>query len=223
MASSKLHPSPHLNISNNSTVLNTSTTVKTIAPLNPNATLQQALSILHNNEKMLSLNPILKSHKLLPESSSVAFFKNVPDEYKPPATGDFDGVIPVYEIVEGMESGTAEGEGQSGSWRGGWASRFIPDTITYESSIQPMDTGMVSITHAPMGVHSYTTWMVREATEEEGGKGLVLDKTGMVTSNRMLMGFIKTTLQESHDKLSTDFVAALDREIAGQKDIEKVT
>jgi hypothetical protein len=172
---------------------------------------------------MLALNPIIKSHKLLPEASSTAFFSRVPDEHKPPATGDYSGPIPVYEIVEAMESGTAEGEAQSGSWRGGWASRFIPDTITYESSIQSTESGMVSITHAPMGVNSVTTWVVREATEEEGGKGLVLEKTGKVTSNRMLMGFIKTTLQESYEKLDRDFVAALEREVAGQQEIEKVT
>jgi hypothetical protein len=196
--------------------------VKTITPL-PNATLQQALAVLHSDEKMLSLNPILKSHKLLPDSSSEAFFARVPDEHKPPATGAYSGVIPVYEIVEAMESGTAEGEAQSGSWRGGWASRFIPDTITYESSIQSTQDGMVSITHAPMGVNSVTTWMVRQATEVEGGKGLVLEKTGKVTSNRMLMTFIKTTLQESYEKLDRDFVAALEREIAGERDVEKVT
>ena len=74
-----------------------------------------------------------------------------------------------------------------------------------------------------MGVNSVTTWVVREATEEEGGKGLVLEKTGKVTSNRMLMGFIKTTLQESYEKLDRDFVAALEREVAGQQEIEKVT
>ena len=171
---------------------------------------------------MLALNPILKSHKLLPEESSTAFFSRVPDEQKPPATGNFEGVIPVFEIVEAMESGTAEGEAQSGSWRGGWASRFIPDTITYESSIQNTPNGMISITHAPMGVNSITTWVVREATPEEG-QGLVLEKTGKVTSNRMLMTFIKTTLQQSYEKLSEDFVKALNKDIAAQKNIEKVT
>jgi hypothetical protein len=205
-----------------SSILNTSTTITTITPLGLHVPLQQALTVLHTNEKMLALNPILKSHKLLPEESSIAFFSRVPDEQKPPATGDFDGVIPVFEIVEAMESGTAEGEAQSGSWRGGWASRFVPDTITYESSIQNTPSGMVSITHAPMGVNSITTWVVREATPEEG-QGLVLEKTGKVTSNRMLMTFIKTTLQQSYEKLSEDFVAALDRDIAAQKGIEKAT
>jgi hypothetical protein len=86
--------------------------------------------------------------------------------------------------------------------------------------------GMVSITHAPMGVNSVTTWVVREATQEEG-TGLVVEKTGKVTSNRMLMGFIKTTLQDSHEKLCDDFLAALQREVAGdvdgQQEVEKVT
>lgn len=52
---------------------------------------------------------------------------------------------------------------------------------------------------------------------------MVLEKTGQVTSNRMLMTFIKTTLQDSYEKLDRDFVAALDKEMAGGADIEKVT
>lgn len=65
---------------------------------------------------------------------------------------------------------------------------------------------MVSITHAPMGVHSTTTWLIKE---EEGA--LVLEERGCVKSNRMLMSFIKTTLQESHEKLVKDFVALLEK------------
>ena len=73
---------------------------------------------------------------------------------------------------------------------------------------------MVSITHAPLGVWSRTTWVIREAKEGEmgadgQGKGLLVDEKGEVRSNRMLMGFIKTTLKESHDRLVKDFVEAL--------------
>lgn len=89
----------------------------------------------------------------------------------------------------------------------------MPDEITYETAMQAKDDGLVAITHAPMGVHSVTTWMVRDA--EGGGGGLFLDERGVVTSNRMLMGFIRTTLQESHDNLVRDFVAALEREAQG--------
>ena len=82
-------------------------------------------------------------------------------------------------------------EAQGGSWRGGWAKRFVPDSITYNSSIQNRDDGMLSITQAPMGVHSITTWLVKDAEDEDGH--LVLEERGEVTSNRMLMGFIKTS------------------------------
>lgn len=73
--------------------------------------------------------------------------------------------------------------------------------------MQNKDDGLVCITHAPMGVHSTVTWVIKE---EDGG--LVLDERGVVTSNRVLMGFIKTTLQESHDKLVSSFVELLEKE-----------
>ena len=59
--------------------------------------------------------------------------------------------------------------------------------------------------------------------EAEEGQGLVLVKTGKVTSNRMLMTFIRTTLQESYEKLANDFAAALEKEMEEGSEIEKVT
>jgi hypothetical protein len=153
---------------------------------------------------MLGLNPIIKSFDRLPDSSSIAFFKHVSAEDKPPATGP-EELVAVYDVV---------------GWRGGWAKRFIPDTITYETSLQNTENGMISITHAPMGVNSVTRWTLMEAEE---GQGLVLVKTGKVTSNRMLMTFIRTTLQESYEKLAKDFAAALEKEIEEGSEIEKVT
>ena len=155
---------------------------------------------------MLGLNPIIKSFDRLPDSSSTAFFKHVSAEDKPPATGP-EEFVPVYHVVETMGGGPEDGA-QAGSWRGGWAKRFIPDTITYETSLQNTENGMISITHAPMGVNSVTRWTLMEAEE---GQGLVLVKTGKVTSNRMLMTFIRTTLQESYEKLANDFAAALEK------------
>ena len=114
----------------------------------------------------------------------------------------------------------AEGEAKGGSWRGGWAKRFVPNSITYNSSMLNREDGLLSITHAPMGVHSITTWLVRDA--EDGSDRLVLEERGKVTSNRMLMGFIKTTLQESHEKLVKDFVATLERVVSGGGEVEKV-
>jgi hypothetical protein len=167
---------------------------------------------------MLGLNPIIKSYDRIPDSSSIAFFKSVAAEDKPPATGP-EKLVPVYRVVETMGGGPEDGA-SAGSWRGGWAKRFIPDTITYETSLQNTENGMISITHAPMGVNSVTRWTVTEPVE---GQGLVLEKTGKVTSNRMLMTFIKTTLKESYEKLANDFAAALEKEIEDGQEIEKVT
>lgn len=159
---------------------------------------------------MLDLNPIIKSHTPLPESSSHAFFQKVAPEDKPPATGP-EQIVPVYAIVESMSENSSDG---GGSWRGGWAKRFIPESITYETSMQNTEDGMITITHAPMGVHSVTKWVVREGKE---GEGLVLEKTGKVTSNRMLMGFIKTTIQGSYEKLARDFVVELEKMVEEEK------
>ena len=112
-------------------------------------------------------------------------------------------------------------ENGGASWRGGWAKKFIPDSITYETSMEHLEDGLRSITHAPMGVHSVTLWQMKE-----GEHGLVLEERGKVTSNRMLMAFIKTTLQESHEKLVKDFLVALEKSIVerrGGEEVEKVS
>ena len=62
-----------------------------------------------------------------------------------------------------------------------------------------------------MGVHSVTTWVIKEAADGT----ITLEERGCVTSNRMLMGFIKTTLQASHDKLVADVVAILEKDAEG--------
>jgi hypothetical protein len=78
--------------------------------------------------------------------------------------------------------------------------------LNYENSYQPLEDGGRAITHAPMGVNSVTTWKIEEI---EGGK-LVVKLELLVTSNRMLMGFIKTTLQGSVEKLVDDFLKAVE-------------
>jgi hypothetical protein len=152
---------------------------------------------------MIILNPIIKSYEPLPESSSKPFYSKVAAEDKPGAT---DSKMPtVYAVVESMES---ESDAGGASWRGGWAKRFVPESITYETSMQHTDDGMITITHAPMGVSSVTKWVVRDAAKQ--GEGLVLEKKGKVQSNRMLMTFIKTTISGSYEKLANDFVETLE-------------
>lgn len=98
----------------------------------------------------------------------------------------------------------------AGNWRGGWASRFIPEQIKYTTAIEALENGMRSLTHAAMGVSSMTLWTVKE--NQDGS--VVVDKEGGVTSSRLLMGFIATTLKESHEKLAEDFVKALEKHVA---------
>lgn len=76
---------------------------------------------------------------------------------------------------------------------------------------------MFSITHAPMGVHSVTTWTV---TDGANG-GVELGIKGEVSSNRMLMGFIRTTLQESYDKLAKDFAVAVGEKFKKGGEVEE--
>jgi hypothetical protein len=199
-------------------ILNTTSNVKTITRLPASIAKSEVLSVLHDDALMLSLNPLLKSSTLLPPSGSSAFYKTVPKELKPASKEAIESIA-VYSVVE-AHGGSGE---ETATWRGGWAKRFIPDEIVYDTSMQNKETGMMTITHAPMGVHSLTIWSVREATEtdpvaEDGNKnGLVLEVSGSVESNRMLMGFIKTTLQESYNKLAKDFVILLENEVAKKR------
>jgi hypothetical protein len=195
----------------NNTVLNTSTDTFASTPIPPHISKAQVLSLLHNNDAMIALNPIVKSHTLLPSSSSTAFFKTESKDLTPASPES----TPIYEVVEDM---SGESEGGGGSWRGGWAKRFVPDEIRYETSMEVLQDGLRSITHAPMGVHSSTTWIVKDEVA-----GLVLEERGKVTSNRMLMGFIKTTLQESHQKLVRDFMVVLEKSVQAEEEVEKVT
>ncbi|TVY65726.1 hypothetical protein LSUE1_G007325 [Lachnellula suecica] len=206
-----------------SSFLNTTSTVTTTTRLPADITKADVLSVLRDDNTMLKLNPLNKSSTKLPPSSSTAFYKSVPKDLKP-ASADAIENIPVYCVVE---ASGPEGEESGNSWRGGWAKRFIPDEITYETSFQAHDYGMFQITHAPMGVQSSTKWIIREAKESDpvveavGKTGLVLEQNGEVTSNRMLMGFIKTTLQSSYDQLAKDFIAMVEKEMAKKRgDVE---
>jgi hypothetical protein len=130
--------------------------VFTKTTLAPYISREQVLALLHDSDRMLDLNPIIKSHTLLDAPHSIAFFSQVAAENKPPATGPA-GVVPVYQIVEATSGGAED----AGSWRGGWGKRFVPETINYQTSMQNTCDGMITITHAPMGVHSVTRWVLK--------------------------------------------------------------
>lgn len=153
------------------------------------------------------MNPIVTSVTPLPSSTTTSFYKTVPKPYQPSPSRTT--AVPIFEVVENMSAETPAAQA-TGNWRGGWASRFIPDTIKYETAFETREDGLRALTHAAMGVSSMTLWTVREG---EGGC-VVVDKEGGVTSNRMLMGFIATTLKDSHEKLAEDFVEAVVKYVA---------
>ncbi|KAK2629244.1 hypothetical protein QTJ16_000064 [Diplocarpon rosae] len=193
-----------------SSVLTTTTEVRTRTTLAPHIKTADVLSLLHNDTAMLELNPSKLSYTLLPPGTATAFYASVPDAHKPPLSSPGPiAALPVYHITEHA----SEGEAEPGHWKGGWIKRFVPEELTYQTSVQHTPDGLISITHAPMGVQSVTTWVVREAP----GGGGVLDMTGKVWSNRALMGFIRGGLQGSYERLAADFVVALEKLLAEGK------
>lgn len=92
---------------------------------------------------MIRISPIVISHTRLPDASSIAFFKYEAAALQP---GPDEAPVPVYEVTETM-GGIPEGE--SANWRGGWAKRFVPENLTYQTSQHAKEDGMVAITHAP--------------------------------------------------------------------------
>ncbi|KAG4422955.1 hypothetical protein IFR04_003867 [Cadophora malorum] len=197
--------------------LTTTTEVKTKTTLSPNITKAQALSLLHNDTGMLDLNPSKITYTLLPPSTSTQFYSSVPAAHKPPTIPGDISTLPVYHVTEHQgTSSSGENEVQGGHWKGSWIKRFVPNELTYQTSVQHTADGMISITHAPMGVQSVTTWIVRDPVAE--GQGCVLEKSGKVWSNRALMGFIKGGLQGSYEKLAADFVRALEKTVVDEQE-----
>jgi hypothetical protein len=152
---------------------------------------------LHDYKAIIALNPLVKSYTTL--SSPVPFYKSVPADLKPSSAIDLEK-ISVYSVLE--SSAPAE-DGTGATWRGGWTKAFVPSELSYENSYQHLKGGGMVLTHAPMGVNSVTKWIIEE---NEGALTVKLELK--VNSNRMLMGFIKTTLQPSVEKLIDDFVKA---------------
>ena len=169
---------------------------------------------MHDPERMIRMNPIVTSVIPLPSSSTTTFYKSVPSAYQPDSS-TLNNPVPIFSVTEDTTAETPEAQA-AGNWRGGWAKRFIPEQIKYETAVETRVDGMRSLTHAAMGVSSMTLWVVKE----ENGQ-VVVEKEGGVTSNRMLMGFIATTLKESHEKLAEDFVKAVEKYVTELKDTKQ--
>ncbi|KAK0125356.1 hypothetical protein ONS95_000622 [Cadophora gregata] len=202
--------------------LTATTEVNTKTTLAPHITKAQALSLLHNDTGMLDLNPSKITYTLLPASTSTQFYSSVPAAHKPPTIPGDISTLPVFHVTEHQgTSSSDENEVQGGHWKGSWIKRFVPNELTYQTSVQHTADGMISITHAPMGVQSVTTWVVRDPAAE--GEGCVLEKTGKVWSNRALMGFIKGGLQASYERLAADYVRALEKMVAEEEEQKRKT
>jgi len=83
--------------------------------------------------------------------------------------------------------------------------------VVYESGYENTPTGMVTITHAPLGVSSVTTWIVKEKNG-----GLLVEMTGKVQSNTVLMQFIKRMLPADYQELADRFLEALKKDVDGE-------
>jgi hypothetical protein len=95
----------------------------------------------------------------------------------------------------------------------------VPDKVQYETGMENTPSGATHITHAPLGVSSVTTWTVRQ---KGPGKACVVDMTGKVESNKILMQFIKKMLPEDYQGLAQRFLEALVKDVEGQEVAEKV-
>lgn len=91
----------------------------------------------------------------------------------------------------------------------------MPDKVQYETGIENTPEGLISITHAPLNVNSVTTWVIKE-----GAGGLVVEMTGKVESNKVLMQFIKRMLPNDYNELAARFLEALKKDVEGS--MEKV-
>jgi hypothetical protein len=157
------------------------------------------------------MNPLVTTYRRLPPSAVSSLFKHEAAECRPSAEEAREEVgTPIYVVTEDMSQVDTSSKAHGGSWLDWLVRWFIPNTITSRLCMQNREDGLHSIAHAPMGVHGTTTWLVKVT---EDGKGLLLEERGIITGNRMLMGFIKPTLQQSHETLVRRFVAALEKEV----------
>lgn len=184
--------------------------MRTTSALAPHLTKADALALLHSDAAMFELNASPVSYTPLPAASASSFYAGVPAAHQP-ATASA-GALPVYAVTE-----HAAPEGEGNVWqKTSWFKRFVPHELSYQTGVQHTPDGLVCITQAPMGVMSVTTWVAREE-EAASGRVCVVDMTGKVTSNRMLMGFIKAGLQTGYERLARDFVKALENRYAAAR------
>jgi hypothetical protein len=217
-------------------MLNSTAQVDTTTPIPSHITKSQVLSFLHDDAKMLALNLLMSECKTLPPDNSAKFYKTVPSKHQPANVSSCkvrpsspkpflkSSNVTIHtklkpKLKANMHSTqtyfiTEDSDAREAS-SGSWTKKFVPEKVQYETGVENTPTGMVSITHAPLGVSSVTTWVVKE---KDGA--CVVDMTGKVESNMVLMQFIKRMLAADYQELADRFLETLKKEVEGG--VEKV-
>lgn len=208
----------------------THTTVVTTA-LPPTATLPQVLSLLHDHAAMISMNPLVISHRLLRPSyahsrasSSSSSTSTATNPYAHHLDTKPLPPPPTYEVVDSLDASVLIPDDDDSPAPppppadAGWAARMTaklsPSTVTYTAQMRNVPHGLETTIHAPMGIKNLNTWSVREG---EGG-GLVLEERSMMSANRLVIGFVAKTAQSSHEQLVGRFVKKLRAGLGGEWD-----
>jgi hypothetical protein len=196
--------------------LNSTHTTVVTSDLPSTVTIEQVLSVLHDHNAMITMNPLVISHKLLrptlsrsrsssnssnastPSQSSVASRETKP--LPPP---------PTYEILDSLEPPADPSADTDPGWVARMTAKMTPKTVTYTAQMRNVPHGLETVIHAPMGIRNFNTWSVRE----EGGR-MVLEERAEMNANRLILGFVSKTAKESHEKLVRRFVDKLNEGFA---------
>jgi hypothetical protein len=146
---------------------------------------------------MITMNPLVISHCLLPSSKSPSTDGDAYDD---------DGQdIPTYEVTDSLASPDANPATKKGLFVN-LTSKLTPQTITYTARMQNLPTGLKTEVVAPMGFRSFVDWIIHD---RGGDAGLELEEKATVVASRFLIGLATGTMEQSHRELVQRFVARL--------------
>jgi hypothetical protein len=161
---------------------------------------------------MIRLNPLVQSYELISTSEpsatasvsklSKASSLSSKSAQGAGAEGEFDTRTHTYTVTDKLDNLNS------------WTAVLSPKQVTYTSALTSTVTGLDSVVNAPMGMVSSVTWNV---VEGEGG-ALVLEEHGKVKCNRLVAGFVKGAMVESHGVLARGFAAKLTEEDTERSD-----
>jgi hypothetical protein len=164
--------------------------------------------MLHDFSLMITLNPLVQSHRLLeaPETGLTPFPEHpfgysrpsvdlptsrtsTPPPRRPsPTAPDWDAEYEVTDLVSYLPFHL-------------WDSKVV-----YRCKFKATNDGMASLVNAPAGVVSLASWRVIE----EGGE-VVLEERAEVSVSRVLARTVKGAMEESHKVIAERFLEELER------------